>query len=66
MKRDLPYKPSVGMTNRYRCSHNAAELPIDQRADDDYSMCFDSDPLSEDMEILGHPRAELYVSARRR
>jgi putative CocE/NonD family hydrolase len=62
MKRDLPYKPSVGMTNRYRCAHNAAELPIDQRADDDYSMCFDSDPLSEDMEILGHPRAELHVS----
>ena len=62
MKRDLPYKPSVGLTNRYRCSHNAAELPIDQRADDDYSMCFDSDRLSEDMEILGHPRAELYVS----
>ena len=62
MKRDLPYKPSVGMTNRYRCPHNAAELPIDQRADDDYSMCFDTEPLSEDVEILGHPRAEIHVS----
>jgi predicted acyl esterase len=62
LKRDLPYKPSVGMTNRYRCAHNAAELPIDQRADDDYSMCFDSERLAEDIEILGHPRAELQVS----
>ena len=63
LKRDLPYKPSVGMTNRYRCPHNAAELPIDQRADDNYSMCFDTEPLSEDLEILGHPRAELQVSS---
>jgi uncharacterized protein len=63
LKRDLPYKPSVGMTNRYRCPHNQDELAIDQRADDDYSMCFDSEHLSEDLEILGHPRAELHVSS---
>jgi uncharacterized protein len=62
MRRDLPYKPSVGMTNRYRCPHNEAELPIDQRADDDYSMCFDTEHLTNDFEILGHPRAELHVS----
>ena len=62
IKWDLPYKPSIGMTNRYRCPHNAAELPIDQRADDDYSMCFDSQELSDELEILGHPRAELFVS----
>jgi predicted acyl esterase len=62
MRRDLPYKPSVGMTNRYRCPHNEAELPIDQRADDDYSMCFDTERLTNDVEILGHPRAELHVS----
>src|SRR5882762_465102 len=62
MRRDLPYKPSVGMTNRYRCPHNEAELPIDQRADDDYSMCFDTERLTKDVEILGHPRAELHVS----
>jgi hypothetical protein len=62
MRRDLPYKPSVGMTNRYRCPHNEAELPIDQRADDDYSMCFDTGRLTNDVEILGHPRAELHVS----
>ena len=62
LRRDLPYKPSVGMTNRYRCPHNEAELPIDQRADDDYSMCFDTERLTKDVEILGHPRAELHVS----
>ena len=62
MRRDLPYKPSAGMTNRYRCPHNEAELPIDQRADDDYSMCFDTERLTDEVEILGHPRAELQVS----
>jgi uncharacterized protein len=63
MKRDLVYKATVGMTNRYRCPHDAAELPVDQRADDDYSLCFDGAPLPEDMEILGNPRARLYVAA---
>jgi hypothetical protein len=62
MRRDLPYKPSAGMTNRYRCPHNEAELPIDQRADDNYSMCFDTERLTKDLEILGHPRAEIHVS----
>ena len=37
---ELQYKATVGMTNRYPCPHNAAELPIDQRADDAYSMTF--------------------------
>lgn len=37
--RELVYKPSVGMTNRYRCPHNSAELPVDQRPDEDYSLC---------------------------
>ena len=59
----LEYKPTVGMTNRYRCPHNAAELPIDQRADDAFSMTFDTDPLEEGLEILGFPQAILHVSA---
>lgn len=63
LRSDLTYKPTVGMTNRYRCPHNSAELPVDQRPDDDYSMCFDSAKLEEDMEILGHPSAVLYVSS---
>ena len=60
---ELDYKPTVGMTNRYRCPHNSAELPIDQRADDAYSLTFDTDPLEECLEILGFPQAILHVSA---
>jgi predicted acyl esterase len=37
----------------------AAELPGDQRADDGKSMCFNTEPLSERLEILGAPELEL-------
>ena len=63
LERELDYKATVGMTNRYRCPHDSAELPVDQRPDDDYSLCFDGAKLPADMEILGNPRATLYVSA---
>ena len=63
MTEDLEYKPTVGMTNRYRCPHNSAELPIDQRTDDVFGMSFTSEPLDEDIEIVGFPRALLHVSA---
>lgn len=36
-----------------------AELPGDQRSDDGKSMCFESEPLPERMEILGAPELEL-------
>jgi putative CocE/NonD family hydrolase len=61
--RCLDYKATVGMTNRYRCPHNSAELPIDQRTDDAFNMTFDSTPLEQEVEILGVPKAVLYVSA---
>jgi uncharacterized protein len=63
LKRDLEYKPTVGMTNRYRCPHNSAELPVDQRPDDNYSMCFNTPAVEQDIEILGNPKAVLYVSS---
>ena len=63
LARELVYKPTVGMTNRYRCPHNSAELPVDQRPDDDYSLCFNTPALSEEMEILGFPRVRLNVSS---
>lgn len=63
LKRDLAYKPTVGMTNRYRCPHNSAELPVDQRPDDDYSLCFNTPALEADMEMLGFPRVRLHVSS---
>lgn len=63
LERDLAYKPTVGMTNRYRCPHNSAELPVDQRPDDDFSLCFDTAPLDAELELLGFPAVELFVSA---
>ena len=35
------------------------DLPFDQRADDGRSLCFDSRPLNEPLEILGHAQADL-------
>ena len=37
------------------------EMAIDQREDDGKSLCFDTDPVDEDFEILGAPVVELDV-----
>jgi len=37
-------------------------LPIDQRHDDAFSLCYDWEPLTKDFEILGHPRLRLTVT----
>ena len=39
------------------------ELPLDQRMDDGGSLVFDSPPLSEKLEILGAPVADLLLSS---
>ncbi len=41
------------------------ESPIDQRADDAHSLCFDSEPLSDPLEILGAPSVGLKIAADR-
>jgi putative CocE/NonD family hydrolase len=41
----------------------ATAFPGDQRPDDGVSLVFDSEPLSDDVPILGFPRARLEVSA---
>jgi putative CocE/NonD family hydrolase len=41
------------------------ELPGDQRADDGQSLCFDSAPLTADLEILGTPAVELVLAVDR-
>jgi predicted acyl esterase len=41
------------------------ECPLDQRADDARSLCFDSPPLGETLAILGAPVAELELAADR-
>lgn len=41
------------------------DFPTDQRRDDVLSACFDSQPLVEDLRILGRPRLDLNVSSDR-
>ena len=41
----------------------AGDRPGDQRDDDGRSLVFDSDPLAEDLEILGNPEVELLLSS---
>ena len=41
------------------------ELPGDQRMDDGQSLCFDSPPLEQDLEILGTTEAEFTLSVDR-
>ncbi|HKF63441.1 MAG TPA: CocE/NonD family hydrolase [Dongiaceae bacterium] len=41
------------------------DLPLDQRVEDGRSLCFDSAPLAEDVEILGAPEVELTLAADR-
>jgi predicted acyl esterase len=41
------------------------ELPGDQRIDDGQSLCFDTQPLKRDLEILGTPEVELVLSVDR-
>jgi putative CocE/NonD family hydrolase len=38
-------------------------LPDDQRADDAYSLLYDWDPLASELDVLGHPRVSLTVTA---
>ena len=55
---------SVGLFAGKWCSYAAPpDLPHDQRDEDGGALVFDSDPLEEDMEILGPPVADLEISA---
>ena len=44
---------------------NPADLPADQRAEDAWSLCFDSEPLAGDLDILGQPAAHLRLASDR-
>ena len=39
------------------------EMPGDQRVDDGLSLCFDTEPLAEDVEILGFPVVDFALSS---
>ncbi|NOR12032.1 MAG: CocE/NonD family hydrolase [Candidatus Aminicenantes bacterium] len=58
----LRYIPTVGV----EASGNVnwwGDFPWDQRGTDAYSLVYDTDPLDQDLEILGFPRAIMQVSA---
>ncbi len=55
---------SVGLFAGKWCSYaEVTDLPSDQREEDGGALVFDSRPLSEPLEILGCPEAELTLSA---
>jgi hypothetical protein len=58
----LRYIPTVGI----EAAGNVnwwGDFPWDQRGTDAYSLVYDTEPLDQDLEILGFPRAILHVSA---
>ena len=56
---ELKYVPTIGVENGLW----SGEIVLDQRPIDAYSLVYDTDPLEEDLEILGMPRAMLNASA---
>jgi len=54
----------TGLGSLEWCSYGDShgDLPTDQRADDGRSLCFDSEPLAERLEILGAPVVTLAFS----
>lgn len=57
---------SVGTFAGKWCSYAAGpDLPHDQREEEGGALVFDSEPLQEDLEILGAPEVELELSSNR-
>ena len=57
---------SIGLFAGKWCSYSATpDLPHDQREEDGGALVFDSDPLTEPIELLGAPLVDLEVSANR-
>ncbi len=55
---------SLGLaTGEYMPMSGVEELPDDQRADDEQSVCFDTAPLAEPFEVLGTPRVHLKIAS---
>jgi hypothetical protein len=55
---------TVGLASGTWCPYGfVGEMPTDQRGDDGQSLCFDSEPLTERMEILGAPIVTLPIEA---
>ncbi len=57
---------TVGLDGGAWCAYgNPADLPGDQRRDDALSLCLDSEPLEESLEIFGRPQLTLRLAADR-
>ena len=57
---------SMGVASGNWCAFGRGdEMPTDQRVDDDRSIVFDSEPLTEPLEILGMPRLRLVFDSNR-
>jgi uncharacterized protein len=57
---------ATGLDSGLWCPYgDAADLPTDQRLDDGLSLCFDSAPLDEPVEILGFPEVTLALAVDR-
>jgi uncharacterized protein len=54
---------TVGSAAGTWCPWGVAELPGDQRREDDLSLCFTSEPLEERLEILGSPVVALELAS---
>jgi len=62
--RDLSFRSpqTIGLRAGEWCAFGAeGEMPPDQRPDDGGSLVFDSDPLDEDMPMLGAPALDLEI-----
>jgi putative CocE/NonD family hydrolase len=57
------YNPIVGLMGGPWYGYPNFVMAGDQRIDDALSICYDSQPLQNDVEILGWPQAKLYVSS---
>jgi putative CocE/NonD family hydrolase len=60
---DFEYDPRVGVTGGLWSGGIPFGLPGDQRPDEAFSRVYTSQPLAEEVHILGWPRAMLHVSS---
>jgi predicted acyl esterase len=59
------YRPSVGLTTGRRGlgSTTPWAMPIDQRLDEAFSLLFTTEPLHQDLDLLGQPEALLHIAS---
>ncbi len=64
--REIRGLQSTGIDGGVWCGDGgAADAPVDQRADDGASLCYDSEPVSAPLELLGFATAVLAVASDR-